>query len=265
MRLEKKTGTVAPGKVADLVVVDGDPLANIGDARRTVTTVRAGVVFPAKETFAPWECDPGSRRRDRDRALTARAFRPGRGGAPSEPRFRPDIRADTPPRGAAHTTAGRRPGKPARHTMGPRPRCSRLGYHMRRLRRRDTRPSTGRVARNGSPASPGDWRKTPSNRPRSRDSPRTCRSRVRPGCHCSVKGSEKRTRYSQGHLVATSSSGHRARRRPRRNGRCPAASVGGGRRPRSQRPRRSLRRARSRRSALRGPCESRTRAGVTQQ
>ncbi len=60
MKLEKKTGTVAPGKAADLVVVDGDPLASIGDVRKTVTTVRGGVVYPAKETFAtvgvrPWQ------------------------------------------------------------------------------------------------------------------------------------------------------------------------------------------------------------------
>lgn len=60
MKLDKKTGSVAVGKAADLVVVDGDPLARIADVRRTVTTVRGGVVFPAKETFAtvgvrPWE------------------------------------------------------------------------------------------------------------------------------------------------------------------------------------------------------------------
>jgi hypothetical protein len=60
MKLEAKTGTVTAGKRADLVVIDGDPLANIGDVRRTVTTVRGGVVFPTKETFEavsvrPWQ------------------------------------------------------------------------------------------------------------------------------------------------------------------------------------------------------------------
>jgi hypothetical protein len=51
MKLEKKTGSIAAGKVADLVVVDGDPLASIGDVRNVVTTVRGGVVFPAKATL----------------------------------------------------------------------------------------------------------------------------------------------------------------------------------------------------------------------
>jgi hypothetical protein len=52
--------TVEKGKVADLALVDGDPRANISDVRKLVSAVRAGVVFPAKETFAtvgvqPWE------------------------------------------------------------------------------------------------------------------------------------------------------------------------------------------------------------------
>ncbi|HEY8086733.1 MAG TPA: amidohydrolase family protein [Polyangiaceae bacterium] len=60
MGVEKKTGSIAPGKAADLAVIDGDPLANIADIRRAVTTVRGGVVFPAKETLAsvgvrPWK------------------------------------------------------------------------------------------------------------------------------------------------------------------------------------------------------------------
>jgi hypothetical protein len=51
MKLEKRTGTIATGKVADLVVIDGDPLANVADVRKTVTTVRGGVVYRSKETF----------------------------------------------------------------------------------------------------------------------------------------------------------------------------------------------------------------------
>jgi hypothetical protein len=51
MKLEKKTGSIAVGKVADLVVVDGDPLAAIGDIKKVVTTVRSGVIYPAKETL----------------------------------------------------------------------------------------------------------------------------------------------------------------------------------------------------------------------
>jgi hypothetical protein len=51
MKLEGKAGTVAVGKTADLVVIDGDPLVNIADVRRVASTVRSGVVYPAKELF----------------------------------------------------------------------------------------------------------------------------------------------------------------------------------------------------------------------
>jgi hypothetical protein len=51
MKLDGKTGSIAPGKIADLYVVEGDPLANIADVRRGVETVRAGVVFPSKGLY----------------------------------------------------------------------------------------------------------------------------------------------------------------------------------------------------------------------
>jgi hypothetical protein len=51
MKRDAKSGTVAPGKTADLVVVDGDPLAKIADVARVVSTMRGGVVYPSKELF----------------------------------------------------------------------------------------------------------------------------------------------------------------------------------------------------------------------
>ncbi len=51
MRRDKKSGSIAVGKDADLVVVDGDPLARIGDVRNVVSTMRGGVVFPAREVL----------------------------------------------------------------------------------------------------------------------------------------------------------------------------------------------------------------------
>jgi hypothetical protein len=59
MKASDRSGSIAVGKVADLVVIDGDPLAKISDVRRTVMTFRSGVLYPAKELYetvgvAPW-------------------------------------------------------------------------------------------------------------------------------------------------------------------------------------------------------------------
>ena len=45
MKLDHELGSVAPGKLADLVVVDGDPVADIHALRRVETVVKGGVVY----------------------------------------------------------------------------------------------------------------------------------------------------------------------------------------------------------------------------
>ena len=40
--LERETGTIAPGKRADMVVVDGDPLADIANLRKVWLVVANG-------------------------------------------------------------------------------------------------------------------------------------------------------------------------------------------------------------------------------
>jgi imidazolonepropionase-like amidohydrolase len=45
MKLEKVVGTVEAGKRADLIIVDGDPLADIRNLRRVVTVVHAGRAY----------------------------------------------------------------------------------------------------------------------------------------------------------------------------------------------------------------------------
>ncbi|HEY2895524.1 MAG TPA: amidohydrolase family protein [Gemmatimonadaceae bacterium] len=52
MHHEKDRGSIAVGKVADAVLVDGDPTANISDARKTVMVVKDGVRFDPKEIYA---------------------------------------------------------------------------------------------------------------------------------------------------------------------------------------------------------------------
>jgi imidazolonepropionase-like amidohydrolase len=48
---DKDLGTVAPGKLADLILIDGDPVARISDIRRVVLTVKDGVVYDAAELY----------------------------------------------------------------------------------------------------------------------------------------------------------------------------------------------------------------------
>ncbi|HEX7192089.1 MAG TPA: amidohydrolase family protein [Thermoanaerobaculia bacterium] len=49
MHRDAELGSVAPGKLADLVVIDGDPVANISDVRKVRTIVKGGNVFDAAE------------------------------------------------------------------------------------------------------------------------------------------------------------------------------------------------------------------------
>jgi len=52
MKLDKKLGTIAPGKRADLVIVQGDPIADLKAMRHTVFTMRAGVLFKTEALYA---------------------------------------------------------------------------------------------------------------------------------------------------------------------------------------------------------------------
>ena len=52
MHHEADRGSIAVGKVADVVLVDGDPTTNISDVRKTVLVVKDGVRFDPKELYA---------------------------------------------------------------------------------------------------------------------------------------------------------------------------------------------------------------------
>jgi hypothetical protein len=51
MGRDKDLGSIAPGKLADLILVDGDPAARIADIRRVVLTVKGGVVYDPAEIY----------------------------------------------------------------------------------------------------------------------------------------------------------------------------------------------------------------------
>ena len=45
--MDKDLGSLEPGKLADLMVVDGDPLSNIRESKRVELTVQGGRVYEA--------------------------------------------------------------------------------------------------------------------------------------------------------------------------------------------------------------------------
>jgi hypothetical protein len=51
MKMDRKSGSISPGKTADLFVVDGDPLAKIDDVGNVVSTMRAGVLFASSPLY----------------------------------------------------------------------------------------------------------------------------------------------------------------------------------------------------------------------
>src|SRR5437763_1094245 len=51
MKLDRDLGTIAPGKLADLILVDGDPTRSISDIRRVVLTVKDGVIYDPAELY----------------------------------------------------------------------------------------------------------------------------------------------------------------------------------------------------------------------
>ena len=51
MKHEDERGSIAPGKLADVILVDGDPVAHISDIRRVVTVIKDGTVYDAAAVY----------------------------------------------------------------------------------------------------------------------------------------------------------------------------------------------------------------------
>ena len=51
MGFEHDLGSIRPGKLADLVLIDGDPAVRISDVRKPVVTVKDGVVYRPAELY----------------------------------------------------------------------------------------------------------------------------------------------------------------------------------------------------------------------
>jgi Amidohydrolase family len=52
MKHDDQLGSIAPGKLADLDIIDGDPTTNISDVRKIVTVIKDGKVYDAKAVAA---------------------------------------------------------------------------------------------------------------------------------------------------------------------------------------------------------------------
>jgi len=52
MHRDDSAGSIEAGKVADMILVDGDPTKNISDIRRVVTTIKDGDVYDAAKLYA---------------------------------------------------------------------------------------------------------------------------------------------------------------------------------------------------------------------
>ena len=56
---EKDLGSIEPGKLADLVIVDGNPLSDIRDARKINTVIKNGEVYDMDRLMSP--TSPGAK------------------------------------------------------------------------------------------------------------------------------------------------------------------------------------------------------------
>ena len=52
MKLDRDLGSIAAGKLADVTLVNGDPVANISDIRKTVLVMKDGVQYRPEELYS---------------------------------------------------------------------------------------------------------------------------------------------------------------------------------------------------------------------
>jgi len=58
MGMDRDLGSITAGKLADLTLVDGDPVANISDVRKTALVVKDGVLYRPAEMYSALGVEP---------------------------------------------------------------------------------------------------------------------------------------------------------------------------------------------------------------
>lgn len=58
MKLDRDLGSVTPGKLADVVLINGDPTSNISDIRKTAVVVKDGVLYRPAELYSAIGVEP---------------------------------------------------------------------------------------------------------------------------------------------------------------------------------------------------------------
>ena len=51
MKREQDLGIIAPGKLADMILVEGDPTVHVGDVRKVRTVIKDGVVYQSGDLY----------------------------------------------------------------------------------------------------------------------------------------------------------------------------------------------------------------------
>ncbi len=51
MKHDKELGSITPGKLADMILIDGDPSARISDIRKVLTVVKEGTIYDAAQLY----------------------------------------------------------------------------------------------------------------------------------------------------------------------------------------------------------------------
>ena len=51
MKRDRELGSIAPGKLADVILVNGDPATRVSDVRKVNVVIKDGVVYQSKEMY----------------------------------------------------------------------------------------------------------------------------------------------------------------------------------------------------------------------